>query len=410
MNELTMGQRIAARRKLKNLSQETLAEHLGISRQAVSKWESDAAIPEIDKLIALSKLYEVSVGWLLGVEEQESPAADELTDTQLKMVEEIVRRYKPEPSGKRLLYNLVIVLSGLLAITFIFIWAFPQNSSAVQDYSSQISNLEANYSSIQSQIAALSDGNADIQAQINQMDALLNAQSETSKLLRSYVPVCQLNDDLETVDITFYFFPKVYQENIDAHLNILNSSTGFSQMLECRWTGDRYLVHTTLPLADHYRYSFLLVSDSGYEEELLEENTYFTDLLIHSSFYIAEANPKYTQMKVGESTSIRQDETNYHYDAPVYIPCILETTGFVPFRDVKITLLHNEVIIWEEDFTEAFLALYKKENITVALNPDISVELPQLNEGDRLILELTATTHTDRTLVTRLDDLTVTAP
>ena len=220
MNELTMGQRIAARRKLKNLSQETLAEHLGVYRQAVSKWESEAAIPEIDKLIALSKLYEVSVGWLLGVEEQEAATADELTDTQLKMVEEIVRRYKPEPSGKRLLYNLVIVLSGLLAITFI--WAFPQNPSAVQDYSSQISNLEANFSSIQSQIDALSDGNADIQAQINQMDAMLSTQNETSKLLADYGLIASLNDDLTTVKAQFIFQPKIHQENATAYVSILN--------------------------------------------------------------------------------------------------------------------------------------------------------------------------------------------
>ena len=73
MNELTMGQRIASRRKLLNLSQEALAEQLDVSRQAVSKWESDAAIPEIDKLIALSRLYGVSVGWLLGVEDRKIP-------------------------------------------------------------------------------------------------------------------------------------------------------------------------------------------------------------------------------------------------------------------------------------------------------------------------------------------------
>ena len=53
MNQLTIGQKIASRRKLLNLSQEALADQLGVSRQAVSKWESDGAIPEIDKLITL---------------------------------------------------------------------------------------------------------------------------------------------------------------------------------------------------------------------------------------------------------------------------------------------------------------------------------------------------------------------
>lgn len=77
MTETTLGQRIAKRRKMLSISQETFGEKLGVSRQAASKWESDAAIPEIDKLITMSKLFGVSVGWLLGTEESTLPAAEE---------------------------------------------------------------------------------------------------------------------------------------------------------------------------------------------------------------------------------------------------------------------------------------------------------------------------------------------
>lgn len=395
MNELTMGQRIAARRKLLNLSQEALAERLDISRQAISKWESDAAIPEIDKLIALSKLYNVSVGWLLGVEAEEAPVSDELSEAQLKMVEEIVRQYHAKPSGNRLFWSFAMVLVGVIGIVTLCIASFIYSPST-QDYSNQISNLEANFSSIQTQI--------------HNMDTLLHEQIETDKLLRSHVPLVYLNEYRETVDLTFYFFPKLYQENVSAYLSILNPEAGVSQMPECRWTGDRYLVHATLPLADNYQYSFLLVSSSGYEEELLDRNTYYTDLLAHSAFYIMEDHPKYMQMKAGQSAPIPMDETVYRYDVPLNMPCIQEKDGFVPFDDVKISLLHNDEPIWEADYSDAFLELYKKENITVPLNPDIQVELPALCEGDRLILTLTATTHTGRTMVTQLDDLTVTAP
>ena len=48
MTDLTMGQRIAEERKTLGLSQEALGEKMGVSRQAISKWESDAAIPDID--------------------------------------------------------------------------------------------------------------------------------------------------------------------------------------------------------------------------------------------------------------------------------------------------------------------------------------------------------------------------
>lgn len=74
---MTLGQRIAQKRKELGLSQEGLGERLGVSWQAIYKWESDASLPEIDKLITLSKIFSVSVGWLLGVEEvpRDEPAS-----------------------------------------------------------------------------------------------------------------------------------------------------------------------------------------------------------------------------------------------------------------------------------------------------------------------------------------------
>ena len=66
---MTTGQRIAAKRKELGLSQEALGEKLGVSRQSIYKWESDTSLPEIEKLISLSRLFSVSIGWLLGVEE-----------------------------------------------------------------------------------------------------------------------------------------------------------------------------------------------------------------------------------------------------------------------------------------------------------------------------------------------------
>ena len=79
---MTIGQRIAQKRKEQGLSQEALGDRLGLSRQAIYKWESDAALPEIEKLVALSRLFGVSVGWLLGVEEV--PEATEFSEDQLK--------------------------------------------------------------------------------------------------------------------------------------------------------------------------------------------------------------------------------------------------------------------------------------------------------------------------------------
>jgi len=62
---MTFGQKLSSMRKENNFTQEQLADILGVSRQSVSKWESDTAYPETDKLISLSRLFDCSVDYLL---------------------------------------------------------------------------------------------------------------------------------------------------------------------------------------------------------------------------------------------------------------------------------------------------------------------------------------------------------
>lgn len=68
---LEIATRLVELRKANKLSQEALAEKLGISRQAVSKWERAEASPDTDNLIALAKLYHVSLDELLKINEEE---------------------------------------------------------------------------------------------------------------------------------------------------------------------------------------------------------------------------------------------------------------------------------------------------------------------------------------------------
>ena len=81
----TIGERIAQLRKENGLSQELFGEALGVSRQAISKWESNQSVPEVEKLLAMHRLYGVSVGWLLGTEEERG-STEELTEDQLNLM------------------------------------------------------------------------------------------------------------------------------------------------------------------------------------------------------------------------------------------------------------------------------------------------------------------------------------
>ncbi len=62
---MTIGEKIVKLRCSKNISQEELAEKLGVSRQSISKWEMDQALPQIDKVLQLSEIFAISTDELL---------------------------------------------------------------------------------------------------------------------------------------------------------------------------------------------------------------------------------------------------------------------------------------------------------------------------------------------------------
>ena len=74
---LSIASRLAELRQEQGLSQEALAERLGVSRQAVSKWERAEASPDTDNLIALAEQYNVSLDALLLGREPAPPPLDD---------------------------------------------------------------------------------------------------------------------------------------------------------------------------------------------------------------------------------------------------------------------------------------------------------------------------------------------
>ena len=62
---MTIGRRIAELRKKQGMTQEQLAEAIGTTRQAVSKWESSKSTPDVEFAIQIGKLFEVSINYLL---------------------------------------------------------------------------------------------------------------------------------------------------------------------------------------------------------------------------------------------------------------------------------------------------------------------------------------------------------
>lgn len=86
---MTTGEKLALLRKKKGITQEKLSELLLVSRQSVSRWELDAAFPETDKLIKLSKLFECSIDFLLNEDIEQSETME--TDVSLNYYYKFIR-------------------------------------------------------------------------------------------------------------------------------------------------------------------------------------------------------------------------------------------------------------------------------------------------------------------------------
>ena len=110
MMDMTIGKRIAALRKEKGLTQEELAQHMGVSGQAVSKWENDQTCPDISALPKLARLLGVTVDELLEGKE-ETPAVRVLPPAERKDLKDMMLRVIVDSAdGDRVRVNLPMAL------------------------------------------------------------------------------------------------------------------------------------------------------------------------------------------------------------------------------------------------------------------------------------------------------------
>lgn len=176
---MTLGQNIQNARKAKGMSQEVLAEKIGVSRQALGKWEKDTALPGLDNLQALAAELGTGVDALLGAQ-AESPAAPAVT---LDALRDLLAARDAEEKRRRRLWGgaagaAFLVLAGLLAGT------------ALQ-YERQIDALNQNYAAIQSSYAAQQ---ADLSAQISELQDAVR-MGETTVLDWRWLPADKLHRD-----------------------------------------------------------------------------------------------------------------------------------------------------------------------------------------------------------------------
>lgn len=200
-------------RRASGMSQEELAEKLGVSRQAVSKWESGATQPELSKLIELSKLYSVSVDELLSLEhakpEQDAAESPVQSNAEKAPAEKLSFRdfciqHKKIIGGATVA---AVALAALIAVGVHYNNRINSLSMQVNDLRSQLYNVQNNLSN---QIAGISNNVSDILAR------------ESSLISQYSYEVKSVNLKKQECTLAFSLLPKTISENTIVNIGVID--------------------------------------------------------------------------------------------------------------------------------------------------------------------------------------------
>ena len=187
-------------RRASGMSQEELAEKLGVSRQAVSKWESGATQPELSKLIELSKLYSVSVDELLSLEhakpEQDAAESPVQSNAEKAPAEKLsFRDFCIQ--HKKIIGGAAVALAALIAVGAHYNSRINALSSQVDDLRGELYGVQ---SSLSNQINGISSTVSDI------------LERETSLVLQFDYDVTNVDLKKQECTLAFSLLPKTIDE------------------------------------------------------------------------------------------------------------------------------------------------------------------------------------------------------
>ena len=125
-HKMDFNDKLLTLRKGKDLTQEQLAERLDVSRQSVSKWESGQAVPELDKIIALSNIFDVTTDYLLKPSEiDELSVKTQILEQQQKALEYTIQKKEKKK-------NIILCCTAIYLIAFAIMMLVEQISWEVE--------------------------------------------------------------------------------------------------------------------------------------------------------------------------------------------------------------------------------------------------------------------------------------
>lgn len=202
---MTLGQNIQTARKAKGISQEALAEKIGVSRQALGKWEKDTALPGVDNLQALAKELGVSVDALLGCAAPDT-AAPAVT---LNALRDLLDARDAEACRRRRGAWLAAAAAAALLLAV--------GGGMVARLQTRLDGLAGQYGYLSSEVSRT---NNDLSARMQELQNAVR-QGESTVLDWGWHPLASLQDDGK-MPVEVYVKPRTEQQGAAVTLCVTN--------------------------------------------------------------------------------------------------------------------------------------------------------------------------------------------
>lgn len=262
---MNLSERIFKLRRQSGLSQEELAGKLGVSRQAVGKWENGTAVPELDKVLTLSKLFAVPLSELLGLDgesatEIQTVSNANFSDQQRKELETIISQYAQEQEKQNKLQKIYIdaykeenekraleyeihsrrqnIISAILALLLIAVFIFAAVKIAALNEQLYILSSDINGSN-----NAINLKISDMESSITNLLKKQNSLFEKTNFELTNIVVAE-----NTVDFTLFAIPKEISDNMELEFILTNVNSNKKYSFAAERTELTFSAKATLPM------------------------------------------------------------------------------------------------------------------------------------------------------------------
>lgn len=341
--------RLQALRKAKNLSQEALADRLGVSRQAIGKWESGSALPSIDNLLELAAILETTVDYLLtGTEPPQDPldplAYQAEQTVSVEALKDLLAQQEPKKRSWWPYFAMGAVLLVLLGLLCYYIAQLRSLENRVEGLNTSISMLD---SQMQGSLGSIQAG---IEDSLNQQASILSASD------------WQLGDydmDTQTAEVHLSATPKTLTEDTRLYF-VLSPMTSSSNTLKQPITVEgripategpstgTFTAEVQVPMVQDFVVSVLLEQDGFRHTETISQQYGFSSMYVCTMTVWADSfSWSYTP---GSS-----EVTVSGYPSITVVPAAATSA---PKPDTLLCELYIDGVLVETDEIDAYEAFY----------------------------------------------------